>query len=245
MRHVSRGSVCPSDPVQVSRSLQTTPSSKVSLIHKEIIQGSCWHRVMPWEMEETASEETRGRSRSQKPPKSRVPARAPSTLPRQETMQSPTESSGAVRRKRNSMACNTCNKRKARCDGQKPGCSACVRFGVVCSYDRVVKKRGPKAGYLAGLKQRLSTFEKDLLLKMAGVVPEEGHGSPITDKSLCKSDTVGLLRASSCRLRGQRDRECIRVSCSRNGTIDREPFKHESTRIECPFCSGHFARRFR
>jgi hypothetical protein len=59
------------------------------------------------------------------------------------------EDSSAPSRKRISRACNTCNKRKVKCDGQRPECSACVRTGITCSYDRVLKRRGPKPGVSA------------------------------------------------------------------------------------------------
>ncbi|KAJ3281081.1 hypothetical protein HDU76_009015, partial [Blyttiomyces sp. JEL0837] len=50
------------------------------------------------------------------------------------------------KRKRTSKACDTCNRRKVKCDGAQPACSQCFSHDLTCTYSREAKKRGPKQG---------------------------------------------------------------------------------------------------
>lgn len=40
------------------------------------------------------------------------------------------------RRLRTSVACETCRKKKLKCDAGKPSCSVCVRRGISCIYEQ-------------------------------------------------------------------------------------------------------------
>lgn len=51
-------------------------------------------------------------------------------------------------------ACLSCRAKKLKCDGSRV-CPNCARFNVNCVYDRVVRKTGPKKGYLRNLEERL------------------------------------------------------------------------------------------
>ncbi|KAI9352968.1 hypothetical protein DFJ73DRAFT_338748 [Zopfochytrium polystomum] len=55
-------------------------------------------------------------------------------------------SKDAGKRKRTTKACDTCNKRKVKCDGALPACSQCFSHQLECTYSREAKKRGPKQG---------------------------------------------------------------------------------------------------
>ncbi|KNC98880.1 uncharacterized protein SPPG_09320 [Spizellomyces punctatus DAOM BR117] len=63
------------------------------------------------------------------------------------------------KRKRITQACDACNKKKVKCDGIKPTCSNCLRSSSSCSYSRGAKKRGPRAGYIESLENRLKEME--------------------------------------------------------------------------------------
>ncbi|TPX33152.1 hypothetical protein SeMB42_g07511 [Synchytrium endobioticum] len=73
------------------------------------------------------------------------------------------------KRKRITQACDACNKKKVKCDGAKPVCSNCARSSLVCTYSRGAKKRGPRAGYIESLENRLK--EMEALLKPLQNVP--------------------------------------------------------------------------
>ncbi|RKO87638.1 hypothetical protein BDK51DRAFT_12186, partial [Blyttiomyces helicus] len=62
-------------------------------------------------------------------------------------------------RKRVTQACDACNKKKIKCDGLKPTCSNCTRSLSTCTYSRSAKKRGPRAGYIESLENRLKEME--------------------------------------------------------------------------------------
>ncbi|ORX94095.1 hypothetical protein K493DRAFT_261780 [Basidiobolus meristosporus CBS 931.73] len=50
------------------------------------------------------------------------------------------------KRKRLTQACDTCRKKKVKCDGNRPSCSNCIRLKVPCTYLPTAKKRGPRQG---------------------------------------------------------------------------------------------------
>jgi hypothetical protein len=59
-------------------------------------------------------------------------------------------------------ACQSCRKKKARCDRAQP-CSQCVRFNVACLYDNSRMKPGLRAGAVDQLYQRIETLESMFL----------------------------------------------------------------------------------
>ncbi|KAJ3091795.1 hypothetical protein HK102_013386 [Quaeritorhiza haematococci] len=71
------------------------------------------------------------------------------------------------KRKRVTQACDACNKKKVKCDGEKPACSNCVRASIPCSYFRGAKKRGPRPGYIESLENRLKEMEAVLEIEAA------------------------------------------------------------------------------
>ncbi|KAK9717186.1 hypothetical protein K7432_006392 [Basidiobolus ranarum] len=56
------------------------------------------------------------------------------------------DGSKPVKRKRLTQACDTCRKKKVKCDGNHPSCSNCIRLNVSCAYLPSFKKRGPRQG---------------------------------------------------------------------------------------------------
>lgn len=58
-------------------------------------------------------------------------------------------------RKRVSQACDQCRKKKLKCDGLRPICTACASLGRQCCYGEAVKKRGLPEGYVRGLEKLL------------------------------------------------------------------------------------------
>jgi hypothetical protein len=68
------------------------------------------------------------------------------------------ESEGAKRaskKRKASRACDRCNVQHQPCDNLSPKCSVCERAGTECTYDRPVRKRGPRTGYTAQHGERL------------------------------------------------------------------------------------------
>lgn len=58
------------------------------------------------------------------------------------------------------IACGICRRRKLKCDGKKPTCSTCQRLNQVCEYSDVIRKAGPKRGYVRVLEGRVAQLEK-------------------------------------------------------------------------------------
>lgn len=54
----------------------------------------------------------------------------------------------SMKRRRISKACDSCNKRKIKCNGETPCCSNCKDNGYQCTYNRTFLKRGPKPAAL-------------------------------------------------------------------------------------------------
>ena len=38
-------------------------------------------------------------------------------------------------------ACNTCRRKKVKCDGKRPACSPCHAFNLPCAYQDVAERR--------------------------------------------------------------------------------------------------------
>ncbi|CAG8548847.1 3855_t:CDS:2 [Paraglomus occultum] len=63
------------------------------------------------------------------------------------------------KRQRVSKACDTCRRKKVRCDGVQPPCGNCATFGFECTYNDATKKRGPPKGYIEAIETRLHRME--------------------------------------------------------------------------------------
>lgn len=59
------------------------------------------------------------------------------------------------KKRKASRACDRCNSQHQPCDNATPKCSVCERAGSDCTYDRPVRKRGPRTGYTAQYGERL------------------------------------------------------------------------------------------
>jgi Fungal Zn(2)-Cys(6) binuclear cluster domain len=73
------------------------------------------------------------------------------------------------KRKRVTQACDSCNRKKIKCDGKRPTCSHCANSNAQCTYQRALKKRGPRAGYIEELENRVNELEN--MLASTGDVP--------------------------------------------------------------------------
>ncbi|OAJ37769.1 hypothetical protein BDEG_21761 [Batrachochytrium dendrobatidis JEL423] len=67
-----------------------------------------------------------------------------------------------AKRQRVTQACDNCNRKKIKCDGVFPMCTHCSSIGKECTYVRVTKKRGPKAGFIEELEARVRELESRL-----------------------------------------------------------------------------------
>ncbi|KAJ3194396.1 hypothetical protein HK101_002794 [Irineochytrium annulatum] len=94
-------------------------------------------------------------------------------------------SSAAGKRKRTTKACDTCNKRKVKCDSAQPRCHQCASHDLECTYSREAKKRGPKQGHLRDLESRLRQMEE--YIKPADGSPGPEEQSPPKAKGRVKA----------------------------------------------------------
>ncbi|KAH7929532.1 hypothetical protein BV22DRAFT_1116792 [Leucogyrophana mollusca] len=72
-------------------------------------------------------------------------------------------------------ACDTCRRKKIRCDGSQlrnQPCSNCVAFQYHCTYIEMAKRRGPPKGYVERIQSRLGHMEK-----LIGQVYIDGSGT--------------------------------------------------------------------
>ncbi|KAI3330815.1 hypothetical protein F4824DRAFT_491934 [Ustulina deusta] len=61
----------------------------------------------------------------------------------------------AAKKRKASRACDRCNSQHQPCDNAAPKCSVCARAGTECTYNRPVRKRGPRSGYTGQNGERL------------------------------------------------------------------------------------------
>ena len=59
------------------------------------------------------------------------------------------------KKRKASRACDRCNSQHQPCDNATPKCSVCERAGTECTYNRPVRKRGPRSGYTGQNGERL------------------------------------------------------------------------------------------
>ncbi|KAF1801689.1 fungal-specific transcription factor domain-containing protein [Mucor lusitanicus] len=91
----------------------------------------------------------------------------------------------SAKRKRLSLACNVCRRKKIKCDGVKPTCGKCERFHQECTYTDVVKKRGPRQGHIDLLEQRLRKME-ELITTGSSVLEASPSSLPIIEEPINK-----------------------------------------------------------
>ncbi|KAI8333478.1 fungal-specific transcription factor domain-containing protein [Chlamydoabsidia padenii] len=81
------------------------------------------------------------------------------------------------KRSRITRACDTCRKKKIRCDVDNcQPCTTCKQYDWQCTFNDTARKRGPPKGYIEGLEARLARMEQ-LLSKTHGDDPD--NGAPI------------------------------------------------------------------
>ncbi|KAF7323790.1 Zn(2)-C6 fungal-type domain-containing protein [Mycena kentingensis (nom. inval.)] len=81
----------------------------------------------------------------------------------------------APKRKKVSRPCDSCRKRKRRCDGEEP-CSRCVKYEFVCSYEQKAAKR-PSSSYVQSIESRLKTVEALLNQQLPAATEASSPGS--------------------------------------------------------------------
>ncbi|GES75283.1 fungal-specific transcription factor domain-containing protein [Rhizophagus clarus] len=88
------------------------------------------------------------------------------------------EDLNSIKRRRVARACDTCRRKKVRCDGVQPNsdppsCTNCKAYGYECAFIDAPKKRGPPKGYIEALETRLQRMESILGgLVQSGDLPE-------------------------------------------------------------------------
>ncbi|GJJ74816.1 hypothetical protein EMPS_07174 [Entomortierella parvispora] len=63
------------------------------------------------------------------------------------------------KRLRVSKACDSCRRKKVKCDALHPLCTNCQTFNYECTYNDPTKKRGPPKGYIEAIEARLHRME--------------------------------------------------------------------------------------
>ncbi|KAF9274610.1 hypothetical protein BGZ68_000509 [Mortierella alpina] len=56
-------------------------------------------------------------------------------------------------------ACDSCRRKKVKCDAIHPLCTNCQTFQYECTYNDPTKKRGPPKGYIEAIEARLHRME--------------------------------------------------------------------------------------
>ncbi|KAF9945377.1 hypothetical protein BGZ70_003862, partial [Mortierella alpina] len=59
----------------------------------------------------------------------------------------------------NEKACDSCRRKKVKCDAVHPLCTNCQTFQYECTYNDPTKKRGPPKGYIEAIEARLHRME--------------------------------------------------------------------------------------
>ncbi|KAL4740596.1 hypothetical protein BDV11DRAFT_204232 [Aspergillus similis] len=68
-----------------------------------------------------------------------------------------------VEKSRPAKACNTCRRKKVKCDGKRPICSSCIIFKLPCGFEDVRKQSSRSSrAYVEELEQRLKHMEDQL-----------------------------------------------------------------------------------
>ncbi|KAI8974653.1 fungal-specific transcription factor domain-containing protein [Pilobolus umbonatus] len=71
-------------------------------------------------------------------------------------------STPTLSRQRVSRACDSCRRKKVKCDGATPVCTNCKGIGLQCTFNDLTKKRGPPKGYIEAIENRLYKLESFL-----------------------------------------------------------------------------------
>ncbi|SPO19755.1 related to transcriptional activator acu-15 [Ustilago trichophora] len=92
------------------------------------------------------------------------------------------EGEGAGKRRRVQRACDTCRKKKVRCDGLQPekgACSNCANYGYECTFVDAARKRAPPRSYVEAIEARIVKMEQLIASLAPGVDFTDRIGKPI------------------------------------------------------------------
>ncbi|CAE6425031.1 unnamed protein product [Rhizoctonia solani] len=86
------------------------------------------------------------------------------------------------RAKKTTLACDSCRRRKRKCDGRTPICSLCEKGNVECVYDATLDQRRPaQKSYVAALEARVKLLEE--ILRDAGAGDVAGPSGISADQT--------------------------------------------------------------
>ncbi|SNX81420.1 related to transcriptional activator acu-15 [Melanopsichium pennsylvanicum] len=88
----------------------------------------------------------------------------------------------AGKRRRVQRACDTCRKKKVRCDGLQPekgACSNCANYGYECTFVDAARKRAPPRSYVEAIEARIVKMEQLIASLAPGVDFTDRIGKPI------------------------------------------------------------------
>lgn len=87
---------------------------------------------------------------------------------------------GDAKRRRIARACDSCRRKKIKCDAKMPKCSHCENYRTECVFTHVEKKRAPPKGakYIEGLENRLGRMEH--LLRLSGLLNDDDEGGDLS-----------------------------------------------------------------
>ncbi|GAA5913054.1 Zn(II)2Cys6 transcription factor [Sporobolomyces salmoneus] len=106
--------------------------------------------------------------------------------------QEPPGNKDKPKQQRPGRACDTCRRRKVRCEGAAP-CNLCVAQSIPCTYEQRATKRGPPKGYVESLERRLEAMES-LLAQFAD---KEGRSSGVNDSAASTQSHEGARNRTS------------------------------------------------
>ncbi|KAL3479542.1 fungal-specific transcription factor domain-containing protein [Aspergillus californicus] len=101
-------------------------------------------------------------------------------------------------RKRVSLACKPCRKKRVKCDGQKPTCSRCTGEAVQCEYCHEEERRKPPSKQqVQALRARIEVLEAQLLEYQKRDGRVAGHSSQsLSERPKQRSDPVPVQRSA-------------------------------------------------
>ncbi|KAJ1931821.1 hypothetical protein EC988_009661, partial [Linderina pennispora] len=100
----------------------------------------------------------------------------------------PDEHDGAESRKQQRLlqACDSCRRKKIKCDSTKPSCWQCKNMRLACHYSPLVRKRRRRRSAVGNLEQRIECMERILQPLIERILPTslamdvtQGRTSPL------------------------------------------------------------------
>ncbi|CBQ67503.1 related to transcriptional activator acu-15 [Sporisorium reilianum SRZ2] len=99
-----------------------------------------------------------------------------------DTINNDDDAEGAGKRRRVQRACDTCRKKKVRCDGLQPekgACTNCANYGYECTFVDAARKRAPPRSYVEAIEARIVKMEHLIASLAPGVDFTDRIGKPI------------------------------------------------------------------